>query len=87
MVEKGGGKSGAVSGFAANVLFLLQVSYFASNDLLQVVELQCAKQVAAFGLAANGFAPNCLNLWGQQKPGHCKCSYTFVAHLLYLSDY
>ena len=39
MVEKGGGKSGAVCGFAANVLFLLQVSYFAANDLLQVLEL------------------------------------------------
>ena len=36
------------------VLFLLQVSYFAASDLLQVVELQVAKEVAASDFAANG---------------------------------
>ena len=65
----------AASGFAANILFLLQVSYFAANDLLQIVELQLAKK-AAFGLGANVFAANCLNLGRPQKPGGCKCPYT-----------
>ena len=44
----------AASGFAESVLFLLQVSYFAASDLLQVVELQVAKEVAASDFAANG---------------------------------
>ena len=43
----------------SSVLFLLQVSYFAASDLLQEVELQVAKKVAASGFATNG-----LNLGG-----------------------
>ena len=35
----------AANGFAANVLFLLQMSYFAAYDLLQIVVLQMEKKL------------------------------------------
>ena len=50
--------------------------YFAANSTAAN-----GKKVAAIGLAASGFAANCLNLGGPQKPGRCKwicckCTYT-----------
>ena len=54
----------AASGFAASVLFLLQMSYFVENVLLQVVELQVAQIwgvrlncIAANGTAASAHTP------------------------------
>ena len=68
-------------------MVLLQMSCFCCKCpiLLQIVELQMAQKVTAFGLDANGFAANCLNLGRQHKPGRwicCKWPYTDSEPLL-----
>ena len=49
----------AASGFLANILFLLQLFYFAASNLLHVVELP---KLPLSGVAASCFAANGLNL-------------------------